>query len=83
MKKPSLSDALAKKEPSLQPAAPQKAAAPEPVAKPMDGKRATTLRIDPEQLEALKILAAKRRVKVNDLVLEGVEHVLALHAGKL
>jgi predicted HicB family RNase H-like nuclease len=49
----------------------------------MDGKRATTLRIDPEQLEALKILAAKRRVKVNDLVLEGVEHVLALHAGKL
>jgi hypothetical protein len=42
---------------------------------------ATTIRIEPERLEALKILAAKRRVRVNDLLLEGVNHVLALHRG--
>jgi hypothetical protein len=62
---------------------PQQTAAHAPEAKSIDGKRATTLRIDPDQLERLKIIAAKRRVKVNDLVLEGVEHVLALHAAKL
>jgi len=38
-----------------------------------------TLRIEPSWLEALKIVAAKRRVKVNDLLLEGAAHVLALN----
>ena len=83
MKKPSLSDALARKEPPALSVVPQQTAAHAPEAKSVDSKRATTLRIDPDQLERLKIIAAKRRVKVNDLVLEGVEHVLALHAAKL
>ena len=75
--------ALARKEPSALSVVPQQTVAPAPEAKSIDSKRATTLRIDPDQLERLKIIAAKRRVKVNDLVLEGVEHVLALHAAKL
>jgi hypothetical protein len=49
------------------------------VAKIKDGRTTTTLRIDPEQLEALKIIAAKKRVKVNDLLLQGAAHILALH----
>jgi hypothetical protein len=43
----------------------------------------TTLRLPPETLEALKVLAARKRVRVNDLVLEGVAHILALHAETL
>jgi predicted DNA-binding ribbon-helix-helix protein len=39
----------------------------------------TTLRLEPQLLEALKIIAAHRRVQVNDLLLEGVRHVLLLH----
>lgn len=63
-------------------ASPEPAAAPPPASpiKATDSRIATTLRIEPERLEALKILAAKRRVRVNDLILEGVDHVLALNA---
>ena len=39
----------------------------------------TTLRLEPELLEQLKIVAARKRIRVNDLLLEGVRHVLALH----
>jgi hypothetical protein len=82
VKKPSLSDAPAQKQSSV-PAAvgeppPPVAEAPR-VAKIKDGRTTTTLRIDPEQLEALKIIAAKKRVKVNDLLLQGAAHILALH----
>jgi hypothetical protein len=78
MKKPSLSDALAKKDhPPVLSVVPETVVAPTP--KQNDGRMATTIRIEPERLEALKILAAKRRVRVNDLLLEGVNHVLALH----
>ena len=79
-KPPSLSDALAQK----QPASPPPASTPEPApaAKAKDGRITTTLRIEPERLEALKIVAAKKRMKVNDLLLEGADHVLALYGGK-
>lgn len=79
MKKPSFSDALAQKHP-----APPPAAAPEPAApvKVKDGRVTTTLRIEPGQLEALKIVAAKKRMRVNDLLLEGAAHVLALYGSK-
>lgn len=80
MKKPSLSDALAQKQSpalSVEPA-PTPAAAP----KAKDGRVTTTLRIEPSWLEALKIVAAKRRVRVNDLLLEGAAHVLALNGQK-
>ena len=70
--------ALAKKDhPPVLSVVPETVAAPSP--KQNDGRMATTIRIEPERLEALKILAAKRRVRVNDLLLEGVNHVLALH----
>lgn len=79
MKKPTLTDALAKKQaPELLPAA-----TPEAPAKPVrltDQRINTTLRIEPEKLERLKIIAAKRRVRVNELLLEAVDHVLALHS---
>lgn len=81
MKKPSLSDALAQKQsPSVQPA--EKAPAPAPTQKAKDGRVTTTLRIEPSWLEALKIIAAKKRVKVNDLLLEGAAHVMALNGQK-
>ena len=37
----------------------------------------TTIRIEPKQLERLKIVAARKRCRVNDLLLEGAEYVLA------
>jgi hypothetical protein len=78
MRKPSLTDALATKAPTPAPAPP----ATEAPGKAADAKVATTLRILPSDLESLKIMAARRRVKVNDLILDGVRHVLALHAPK-
>ena len=39
-----------------------------------------SLRLEPEKLERLKIIAARKRIRVNDLLLEGVDHVLALHS---
>ena len=80
-KKASLADALASKAPAAPPPAPE----PAPVAaapKAADAKLATTLRIEPEKLERLKVIAVRQRKRVNDLVLEGVDHVLALYAGK-
>ena len=40
----------------------------------------TTLRLEPDKLERLKIIAARKRIRVNDLLLEGVDHVLALYS---
>jgi hypothetical protein len=34
--------------------------------------------MEPEKLEALKIIAARERVRVNELVLQGIDHVIAL-----
>jgi hypothetical protein len=84
MKKPSLESALATKTPpapSTPPAAAQPAAPPAP-PKLTDSRTATTLRIEPEKLEALKIIAARKRCRVNDLILEGVDYILALHVVK-
>ena len=79
MKKPSLSDALAQKQsPLSQTVEPTSILAP----KAKDSRITTTLRIEPSWLEALKITAAKKRVKVNDLLLEGAAHVLALNGQK-
>ncbi len=77
MKKHSLSAALAQK------SAPVPAAIePAPVPRSKDSRITTTLRIEPSWLEALKIVAAKKRVRVNDLLLEGAAHVLALNGQK-
>lgn len=73
MKKPSFSEALA-----------QPVAAPEPPReKPKDDRISTTLRISPEGLEALKVIAAAKRIRVNDILLEGAEHMLALNGRKM
>jgi hypothetical protein len=81
MKKPSLESALAKKEQPAPPVTPEAPPLPQAV-KAVDSRISTTLRIEPDRLEALKIIAAKRRVRVNDLILEGVAHVLALNSAK-
>ena len=81
MKKPSLSDALAQKQPPVPPPV-EPAATPAAAPKARDERITTTLRIEPSTLEALKIVAAKKRVKVNDLLLEGAAHVLALNGQK-
>ena len=83
MRKPSLSDALAQKQsPAPQSVEPTPAPTLAIAPKARDGRVTTTLRIEPGWLEALKIVAAKRRVKVNDLLLEGAAHVLALNGQK-
>ena len=80
MKKPSLKDSLTRKpDAAAVPTSP--AAAPD--ARPgrlTDRRINTTLRLEPEKLERLKIIAARKRIRVNDLLLEGVDHVLALYS---
>ena len=75
MKKPSFTAALAQGEASE--------ADPPAKQKPKDDRINTTLRISPEGLEALKNVAAAKRIRVNDLLLEGAEHVLAINGRKL
>jgi hypothetical protein len=76
VKKPSFTAALAQKN-----TPPEE---PVPVAtKRKDDRINTTLRISPEGLEALKVVAAAKRARVNDLLLEGAEHVLALNGRKM
>ena len=75
MKKPTLQTVLAKKvkqepEVALQPPA-------EP--KTVYSKRATSLRIEPEVLGRLKLLAVQQRKRVNDVILEAIENHLAAH----
>ncbi len=77
MKKPTFSDAMAGQARNSEPGA------AEAKEKPSDGRMNTTLRISPEGLRALKNVAADKRVRVNDLVLEGVEYVLALNGKKM
>lgn len=76
MKKPTFSDAMAAQDtpPELPQAAKEKAG---------DGRVNTTIRISPEGLEALKNVAASKRIRVNDLLLEGAEYVLALNGRKM
>lgn len=77
MKKPTFSAALAQDQPAQ-----AEALRPTP-SKPKDNRINTTLRISPEGLEALKNVAAAKRIRVNDLLLEGAEHVLALNGRKM
>ena len=79
MKKPSFSAALAQ---DRAPPA-EEVAAPVKAPKAVDDRINTTLRISPEGLEALKNVAAAKRIRVNDLLLEGAEHVLALNGRKM
>jgi hypothetical protein len=44
-----------------------------------DGKVTTSLRIRPEVLSELKVLAVQRRCRVNDLILEAIDNYLALN----
>ncbi len=77
MKKPSFTAALAQEAPEpAEPTVPLK-------GKPKDDRINTTLRISPEGLEALKNIAAAKRIRVNDLLLEGAELVLALNGRKM
>jgi hypothetical protein len=75
-KKPTFSAALAQDR--AEPSEPE-TLSPPPKPKATDDRINTTIRISPEGLEALKVVAAARRIRVNDLLLEGAEHVLALN----
>lgn len=44
-----------------------------------DGKMTTSLRIEPEKLGRLKMLALRRRVRVNDIILHAIDDYLAVH----
>lgn len=79
-KKPTFSDALAKDAEAAPAADPVQ---PAPKARPKDDRINTTLRISPEGLEALKVVAAAKRVRVNDLLLEGAEYVLSLNGKRM
>jgi hypothetical protein len=72
MKKPSLRDSLT---PKLSAESPAKDRA----LRLTDTRMATSVRIEPDKLERLKVIAFRRRVRVNELILEGVDHVLALY----
>jgi hypothetical protein len=76
MKKPTLTDALAVKTPPPLPV--EIAPEPKPGRPPGDGRVLTSLRLPAETLMALKMAAVREQVKVNDLVLEGIDHVLRL-----
>ena len=76
IKKPSFTAALAQQEEAA-------AEAPAPTPKAKDDRINTTVRISPEGLRALKVIAADKRIRVNDLVLEGIEMVLALNGQKM
>jgi hypothetical protein len=79
MKKPTLKDALTPKPRAVIAADPPPAPPQEAKLERLTDRRInTTLRLEPELLEELKIAAARERVRVNDLLLEGVRHVLAL-----
>ena len=80
--KPSLTAALAQKQPP-----PVAAAEPAPAsrAKPPkvdEGTITTSLRIKRELLADLKGLALQRRCSVNDLLVQGAEDILALNGRK-
>jgi hypothetical protein len=45
-----------------------------------DGKMTTSIRIHPDKLFALKTLAHHRRVRVNALIDEAIDHYLELHS---
>jgi hypothetical protein len=81
MKKPSFSQALNPPPPEAPPVMPSNV--PAPSLKKVDDRIVTSLRISPEGLEALKNVAAAKRIRVNDLLLEGAEHVLALNGRKM
>ena len=51
----------------------------EPAKTTGDGRMSTSFRIEPERLEALKIIALRERVRVNELVVRGIDHIIALH----
>lgn len=76
MKKPTLAGVLAQKTPA---SAPEPAPPAATKAKADDGKMTTSLRIRPEILGELKVLALQKRVRVNDVILEAIENYLALH----
>jgi hypothetical protein len=75
MKKPTLAGALAQKSPPQLELTPPQAAK----AKVDDGKITTSLRIPPDKLGELKLLAVQRRCRVNDLILEAIDNLLALN----
>lgn len=55
----------------------QPESAPPAKAKKGDGRMATTLRIEPDKLETLKVMAHRRGVRVNELVLLALDEFIS------
>jgi hypothetical protein len=81
-KKPVTLEASLTRKPAPLPAAPPTPAPATERPKLTDTRIPTSLRIEPELLRALKIIALNRRVRVNELLLEGARHVVALYGDK-
>ena len=58
---------------------PEPQPAPAARAKRDDGKMTTSLRIEPETLGRLKMLALRQRVRVNDIIIQAIDNHLAMH----
>jgi hypothetical protein len=56
--------------------------APPAKTKRDDGKMTTSLRIEPEKLGRLKMLALRQRVRVNDIIIQAIDNHLAMHEGE-
>ena len=52
--------------------------APATKARLQDGKMTTSLRIEPDLLAELKVLAVQKRVRVNDVIIEAIRNHLAM-----
>jgi hypothetical protein len=78
MKKVTLKDSLTPKPHAVPAPAAESAAASKP-PRLTDLRRPTSVRIEPEKMERLKVIAYRRRIRVNELILEGIDHVLALY----
>ena len=78
--KPTLTAALAQKPLSVVAAEPAAPAIKRP--KVDNDKLVTSLYIKADLMTELKVLAVQRRCRVNDLIVEGVENLLALNGRK-
>ena len=75
MAKRSLQSALARKE---EPAPVEPTATIEKPTKARDNRIITSLRIEPDLLATLKVLAVHERMRVNEVIIEAIKNHLAL-----
>ena len=78
MAKPSLQSVMATKPASDAPAAAPQPALEQPAKQKKVERQVTSLRLPPEMMLELKFLAARKRARVNDLVIEAIKNYLVV-----